>query len=108
MEDLPAVREEIKQLHERSQNTKTDVRVLQTKFDERHAALMEKMEKMTSDMEKLTDRFNTEMSSLLEKIDALNTLANQGKTSLKTLWFIGGLVAAIGAAIATWSDLLFK
>lgn len=102
------MREEIKQLHERSQNTKTEVKVLQTKFDERHLALMEKMEKLTSDIERLNNRFDTEMVSLLEKIDKLNDLAIQGKTSLRTLWFIGGLVAALGAAIATWSDVLFK
>lgn len=108
MEDLSSMREEIKQLHERSQNTKTEVKVLQTKFDERHLALMEKMEKLTSDIERLNNRFDTEMVSLLEKIDKLNDLAIQGKTSLRTLWFIGGLVAALGAAIATWSDVLFK
>jgi predicted nucleic acid-binding Zn-ribbon protein len=105
MQDLSNLREEIKQLHERSQNTKTEVRVLQTKFDERHTALMEKMEKITVDMGKLTDRFDSEMSSLLEKIDQLNTLANQGRTSLKTLWFIGGLAASLLAALATWMDL---
>jgi len=108
MEDLSSMREEIKQLHERSQNTKTEVKVLQTKFDERHLALMEKMEKLTSDIERLNNRFDVEMVSLLEKIDKLNDLAIQGKTSLRTLWFIGGLVAALGAAIATWSDVLFK
>ena len=108
MEDLSSMREEIKQLHERSQNTKTEVKVLQTKFDERHLALMEKMEKLTSDIERLNSRFDVEMISLLEKIDKLNDLAIQGKTSLRTLWFIGGLVAALGAAIATWSDVLFK
>jgi len=108
MEDLSSMREEIKQLHERSQNTKTEVKVLQTKFDERHLALMEKMEKLTSDIERLNNRFDVEMISLLEKIDKLNDLAIQGKTSLRTLWFIGGLVAALGAAIATWSDVLFK
>jgi len=108
MEDLSAIREEIKQLHERSQNTKTDVRVLQTKVDERHLALMEKMEKLSTDLERLNSKFDLELSSLLEKIDKLNALANQGKTSLRTLWFIGGMVAALGAAIATWSDLLFK
>jgi hypothetical protein len=108
MEDLSSIREEIRQLHERSQNTKTEVKVLQTKFDERHLALMEKMEKLANDVERLNNRFDSEMSSLLEKVDQLNNLANQGKTSLRTLWFIGGLVAAVGAAIATWSDLLFK
>lgn len=108
MEDLSSIREDIKQLHERSQNTKTEVRVLQTKFDERHLALMDKMEKLANDVERLNNRFDSEMASLLEKVDQLNELANQGKTSLRTLWFIGGLVAALGAAIATWSDLLFK
>ena len=57
MEDLSSMREEIKQLHERSQNTKTEVKVLQTKFDEKHLALMEKMEKLTSDIERLNNRF---------------------------------------------------
>ena len=108
MEDLSSIREDIKQLHERSQNTKTEVRVLQTKFDERHLALMDKMEKLANDVERLNNRIDSEMASLLEKVDQLNELANQGKTSLRTLWFIGGLVAALGAAIATWSDLLFK
>jgi prefoldin subunit 5 len=104
MEDLSSIREEIKQLHERSQNTKTDVRVLQTKYDERLAVLMEKIEKLDTDVGRLNDRFE----SVLQKIDELNTLASQGKTSLKTLWFIGGAVAAIGATIATWSDLIFR
>lgn len=108
MEDLSSIREDIKQLHERSQNTKTEVRVLQTKFDERHLALMDKMEKLANDVERLNNRFDSEMASLLDKVDQLNELASQGKTSLRTLWFIGGLVAALGAAIATWSDLLFK
>jgi len=108
LEDLSSIREDIKQLHERSQNTKTEVRVLQTKFDERHLALMDKMEKLANDVERLNNRIDSEMASLLEKVDQLNELANQGKTSLRTLWFIGGLVAALGAAIATWSDLLFK
>jgi prefoldin subunit 5 len=104
MEDLSNIREEIKQLHERSQNTKTEVKVLQTKYDERLAAIMEKIEKLDTDVERLNARFE----SVLQKIDHLSDLAVQGKTSLRTLWFIGALVAALGAAIANWSDVLFK
>ena len=47
-------------------------------------------------------------SQLLTKIEELNSLANQGKTSLKTLWFIGGLAASILAFLATWSDVFSK
>jgi prefoldin subunit 5 len=104
MEELSSIRDEIKQLHERSQNTKTEVKVLQAKYDERLAVLMQKIEKLDTDVGRLNDRFE----SVLQKIDELNELASQGKTSLRTLWFIGGAVAAVGATIATWSDIIFK
>jgi uncharacterized coiled-coil DUF342 family protein len=105
MEDLSSIRAEIQQLHERSQNTKMEVKVLGTKWDERHATILEKIEKMDSELEKLAVRFDKEISSISTKIDELNTLANQGKTSLKTLWFLGGLIAGTLALIAAWLDL---
>jgi prefoldin subunit 5 len=104
MEDISNIREEIKQLHERSQNTKTEVKVLQTKYDERVLVIMEKIEKLDSDVGRLNARFD----SVFEKIDQLSELATQGKTGLRTLWFVGALVAAIGGSIATWSDILNK
>lgn len=105
MEDLSNIRAEIKHLHERSQSTKTEVKVLQTKFDERHVALMEKIEKINVDIEKLSTRFDNELSLILQKMEDLNTLATQGKTSLRTLWIIGGVVASTLAFIATWIDV---
>ena len=94
MEDLSILREEINQLHDRTQNTKSDLRVLQTKFDERNNAILEKI-----------DRLETEMSLVLKKLNELNDLANSGKTSIRTLWFLGGLVAATLATLATWLDI---
>lgn len=94
MEDLSILREEINQLHDRTQNTKSDLRVLQTKFDERNTAILEKI-----------DRLETEMSLVLKKLNELNDLANSGKTSIRTLWFLGGLVAATLATLATWLDI---
>lgn len=94
MEDLSILREEINQLHDRTQNTKSDLRVLQTKFDERNTAILEKI-----------DRLETEMSLVLKKLNELNDLANSGKTSIRTLWFLGGLVAATLATLSTWLDI---
>lgn len=105
MEDLSSIRAEIKHLHGRSQSTKTEVKVLQTKFDERHVALMEKIEKINVDIEKLSTRFDNELTLILQKMEDLNTLATQGKTSLRTLWIIGGVAASAIAFIATWIDV---
>ena len=105
MDDLSNIRAEIQQLHERSQNTKMEVKVLGTKLDERHLTIIEKIEKLDSEMQKLASRFDNEIASIAASIAELNTLANQGKTSLKTLWFIGGLIAGSIALLASWMDL---
>ena len=101
-------REDIKELQEKSNTTKTDLRVLESKSEDRHIALMDKIDVINSDMQRMSNRLDTELFRILSKIEELNSLANQGKTSLKTLWFIGGLAASILAFLATWSDVFNK
>jgi hypothetical protein len=42
------------------------------------------------------------MELLLSRITELQDLASQGKTSLKTLWVLGGMVAGALALLAAW------
>jgi hypothetical protein len=42
------------------------------------------------------------MAEMLKHITALQELATQGKTSLRTLWILGGLVASGLALLASW------
>lgn len=87
-------RDEIMQLNNKLQDTKTELRVLQTKFDERNSVLIQKVSKLES-----------ELTLVLIKLSELNDLANSGRTSIKTLWFLGGVVTAGLAAIATWMEI---
>lgn len=112
MEGLSDIKEEIRQLHERSQSTKTSLRVLEATSSERHASIIEKIEKLNvdlekvnADLEKLTVKISKEMDALSKNITDLHNLALQGKTSLKTLWFLGGVFAATLAVIASWMDI---
>jgi hypothetical protein len=43
-----------------------------------------------------------DMDLLLSRITELQELASQGKTSLKTLWVLGGMVAGGLALLAAW------
>ena len=45
------------------------------------------------------------MNRLYKKIDSLQELATQGKTSLKTLWIVGSIVAGGMALLASWLQL---
>lgn len=112
MEALSEIKEEIKQLHDRSQGTKTSLKVLEATSSERHASIIEKIEKLNSDLEKvnvdlerLTVKMSNELDNLSKNIAELHSLALQGKTSLKTLWFLGSVFAGILAVIATWLEI---
>lgn len=112
MDTLSDVKEEIRQLHDRSQGTKTALKVLEATSSERHASIIEKIEKLNydlekvnTDLEKLNQKISVELGTLSKNIAELHTLALQGKTSLKTLWALGGIFAATLAVIASWMDI---
>lgn len=99
------VRDDIKELQTKTASTYTDLKILESRSEDRHKVLLEKIENINNDVQKMSVRLDSELSRIITKMDDLNDLANQGKTSLKTLWFIGGLAASILAFLATWADL---
>lgn len=112
MEALSDLKEEIRQLHERTQGTKTSVKVLEATSTERHASIIEKIEKLNSDIEKVNNdieklsvKISSDIDTLAKHISELRSLALQGKTSLKTLWFLGGLIASAIALLSPITEL---
>lgn len=112
MEALSEIKEEVRQLNERSQTTKTDLKVLEATSSNRHTYMVEKIEKINSDIEKintdiekLSEKISSDMDVLAKHVSDLRTLALQGKTSLKTLWFLGGFIASAIAMLSPISDL---
>tara|TARA_S200000501_G_C20323732_1_gene525621 strand:+ start:184 stop:483 length:300 start_codon:yes stop_codon:yes gene_type:complete len=85
---------DINVLHERSQETKTHLSTHEAVCEERYENILSTF---TSYEEKL--------DSVHKEILELKTLATQGKTSLRTLFFVGTTVAAIIAALAAFSNI---
>ena len=90
--ELNQIQIELNQLHERSQNNKANISAHEAVCEERYAQII-------ATLSNLTD----ELRIVHKKLNEVNDLATQGKTSLRTLLWVGGLVSGI---IATMS-LLF-
>lgn len=106
MDDVARYTEELNRLKERQHDYAMQLAVLKESSEHRHQTILEKIDQLYEFNSAISVKFNKEMSIVIEKIESLQDLANQGKTSLKTLWFIGGLVASILAFIATWAELI--
>jgi len=81
-------------LHERTQETKAQLNT-------HEAVCQERYENILSTIDKYDDKIKAIHKEILE----LKTLATQGKTSLRTLFFIGTIVAAVIAALAAFSSI---
>lgn len=90
--ELDQIQIELDRLHERSQSNKANISAHEAVCEERYAQII-------STLGALTD----EMKTMHKKLNDVNELASQGKTSLRTLLWVGGVVASI---IATFSLLL--
>ena len=82
--ELDKIQEEIDKLHDRSNNNKIKIATLEATEKERYEHILASIEKLREDMEEM----NT-------SIRALQSLATEGKTSLRTLLWVGGFVAAL-------------
>lgn len=82
--ELNRIQQEVNTLHDRSNKNKENISAHEAKCEERYAHIVNALEKLSEHLEKLE-----------EKISSLETLATQGKTSLKTLLFVGSAVGAI-------------
>jgi hypothetical protein len=90
--ELNQIQTELNQLHERSQNNKANISAHEAVCEERYAQII-------TTLSALSD----ELKIVHNKLNDVNDLATQGKTSLRTLLWVGGIVASI---IATLSLLL--
>lgn len=88
--ELDQIRSELDKLHDRTNSTKIEVTALQATTEERFNHILNCLEAMKRDMEALN-----------QSVMSLQTLATEGRTSLKTLLWIGGAVAAVTTFLLT-------
>lgn len=82
--ELDQIQTELDRLHERSQGNKATISAHEAVCEERYAQIMTTMTKM-----------HEEIMTLHTKVDDVSELATQGRTSLKTLLWVGGVVAGL-------------
>lgn len=81
--ELDQIRSELDRLHDRTTSTKLEITALQATSEQRLNHILTCLEALRSDMEVLN-----------ESVANLQTLATEGRTSLKTLLWLGGAAAA--------------
>ena len=97
LRELDQIQGDIETLHERSQNNKANISAHEAVCEERYAQII-------ATMQDLKD----ELKSVHLKLNEVSELANQGKTSLRTLLWVGGAVAGITAFIAMIINMIPK
>jgi seryl-tRNA synthetase len=95
--ELDQIQNDIETLHERSQSNKANISAHEAVCEERYAQII-------ATMQDLKD----ELKTVHLKLNEVSELANQGRTSLKTLLWVGGAVAGITAFIAMIINMLPK
>ncbi len=102
MDELSNLREDLKDISKRLQEAETTLKVEDATRAERHQNMIERFERLENSLDTLEEQISTDMAEILRHISALQELATQGKTSLRTLWVIGGLVTGGLALLASW------
>jgi len=95
--ELDQIQGELDRLHERSQSNKANISAHEAVCEERYAQIIATMQEMKD-----------ELKTVHGKLSEVQELASQGRTSLKTLLWIGGLVAGIAAFLATIFSIIPK
>jgi phage host-nuclease inhibitor protein Gam len=95
--ELDQIQLELDRLHERSQDNKANISAHEAVCEERYAQIMAAIIGMRD-----------ELQTVHSKLNSVSDLASQGKTSLKTLLWVGGLVAGITAFLATIINFIPK
>ena len=91
--ELDQIQTELDRLHERSQGNKATITAHEAVCEERYAQIITTMTTM-----------HEELQSLHKKVDDVSDLATQGRTSLKTLLWVGG----VGAGIITLLTMIIN
>ena len=84
--ELDQIRVELDRLQDRTTNVRIDVTALESKTEQRFDHILACLETIRKDMETLST-----------SVQQLETLATEGRTSLKTLLWVGGAVAGVTA-----------
>lgn len=95
--ELDQIQTELDRLHERSQSNRANISAHEAVCEERYAQIMTAIVEMKD-----------EIKIVHSKLNEVSELATQGRTSLKTLLWVGGLVAGITAFIATIINIIPK
>jgi DNA anti-recombination protein RmuC len=102
MEEINELKDDLKDINRRLQAAETTIQVAEATRTERHENMIDRFERVEHRLDMLEEQISRDMHVLYKKIDALQELATQGKTSLKTLWILGGLVTGGLALLASW------
>ena len=95
--ELDQIQNDIETLHERSQNNRANISSHEAVCEERYTQIVHTMQELKE-----------ELNMVHQKLNEVSELASQGKTSLKTLLWLGGLVAGIAAFLATLLNMIPK
>jgi len=95
--ELDQIRSELNSLHERSNNNKISIATLEAVNEQRFNNILACLETMRKEMEVQN-----------ATIANLQSLATEGKTSLKTLLWIGGFIASAVAFFVMIYDTIPK
>lgn len=88
--ELDQLQKDVETLHDRTQATKLELSTHEAVCAERYAKIMENFE-----------RVQEQIQFTFDELQELKLLATQGKSSLKTLVFIGLFVAGLSSFIYT-------
>lgn len=88
--ELDQIRSELDRLHDRTTSARLEITALQATTEQRLNHILTCLEALRTDMEALN-----------ESVSNLQTLATEGRTSLKTLLWLGGAVAALTTLVFT-------
>ena len=95
--ELDQIQGDIETLHERSQNNRANISAHEAVCEERYTQIVNTMQELKE-----------ELNMVHQKLNEVAELASQGKTSLKTLLWLGGIVAGIAAFLATILNMIPK
>jgi archaellum component FlaC len=95
--ELDQIQTELDRLHERSQANKANMTAHEAVCEERYNNIMAMMNDIRG-----------ELKAMHYKIEGVSQLANTGKTSLKTLLWVGGAIASVTAFVIMIINMLPK
>jgi len=95
--ELDRVQTELDRLHERSQSNKANISAHEAVCEERYAQIISSLASVSE-----------EMKIMHKKLNDVNNLATQGKTSLRTLLWVGAFVGSVIATLAVLISMFPK